>query len=67
MNNDTNTPIEQAEHVIPQEAFDWYDEYAHGMIDRRAFMDRLSSIAIGGLTMAALTFKSTQPFRLHRA
>lgn len=23
--------------VIPQEAFDWYDEYAHGLIDRREF------------------------------
>ena len=43
------------EHIIPQEAFDWYDEYAHGMIDRRVFLERLSSIAVGGLTMAALT------------
>jgi len=22
---------------IPQEAFDWYDEYAHGLISRREF------------------------------
>ena len=58
MKNDlkkTGENSECTEHVIPQEAFDWYDEYAHGMIDRRAFMERLSSIAVGGLTMAALT------------
>jgi carboxymethylenebutenolidase len=30
--------VEQAEIKIPQEAFDWYDEYAHGFIDRRTFM-----------------------------
>ena len=39
---------------IPQEAFDWYDEYAHGIIDRRTYMARLSSIATAGLTMGAL-------------
>ena len=40
---------------IPEEAFDWYDAYAHGMMGRREFMDRLGSIAVGGLTMAMLT------------
>lgn len=35
---------------IPQEAFDWYDEYAHGIIDRRTFMKRLSGLAILGLS-----------------
>ncbi len=40
---------------IPEEAFDWYDAYAHGMMGRREFMDRLSSIAVGGLTVAMLT------------
>lgn len=40
---------------IPREAFDWYDSYAHGMMDRREFMDRLKTIAVGGLTMAMLT------------
>lgn len=39
---------------IPQEAFDWYDEYAHGLIDRRAFMTRLASVATAGLTMNIL-------------
>ncbi len=33
---------------IPQEAFDWYDQYAHGDIDRRTFLARLASLGIGG-------------------
>ena len=36
--------------AIPQEAFDWYDEYAHGVIDRRTFLSRLSALAVVGLT-----------------
>jgi len=39
---------------IPQEAFDWYDEYAHGFIDRRTFMARLSTLTAGGFTMSML-------------
>ncbi len=39
---------------IPQEAFDWYDEYAHGDIDRRTFMARLATLAVGGLTVNVL-------------
>ncbi|HQU72833.1 MAG TPA: dienelactone hydrolase family protein [Calditrichia bacterium] len=39
---------------IPQEAFDWYDEYAHGLIDRRTFLARLSTITTATLTMAML-------------
>ena len=45
----------KTEHQIPQEAFDWYDEYAHGIIDRRTFMKRLSTLTAGGLTLATLT------------
>lgn len=41
-------------HPIPQEAFDWYDEYAHGFIDRRTFMERLATITTGALTMGIL-------------
>ena len=41
-------------HPIPQEAFDWYDEYAHGFIDRRTFLARLSTIATATLTMGFL-------------
>lgn len=40
---------------IPQEAFDWYDEYAHGLINRREFMTRLSGLVALGLTMSTLT------------
>ena len=40
---------------IPQEAFDWYDEYAHGDIDRRTFMSRLASLATTGLSMSLLS------------
>lgn len=39
---------------IPQEAFDWYDEYAHGLIDRRTFVGRLATLAAAGLTMDVL-------------
>jgi len=39
---------------IPQEAFDWYDEYAHGFIDRRTFMDRLGTLTAAGFTMGML-------------
>ena len=40
---------------IPQEAFDWYDEYAHGGMDRRAFMAKLGTLAAVGYSMALLT------------
>ena len=39
---------------IPQEAFDWYDEYAHGLIDRRTFMARLAGLGALGFSMGAL-------------
>ena len=41
-------------HPIPQEAFDWYDEYAHGIIDRRTFLARLGTITTASLTMGTL-------------
>ena len=37
-----------------QELLDLYDDYAHGRVDRRGFMDRASKFAVGGLTAAAL-------------
>jgi carboxymethylenebutenolidase len=40
---------------IPQEAFDWYDEYAHGDINRRTFMSRLATLAGTGISMSLLT------------
>ena len=39
---------------VPQEAFDWYDEYAHGIIDRRTFMSRLATLTAAGFTMGSL-------------
>ncbi|WP_339899403.1 dienelactone hydrolase family protein [uncultured Gilvimarinus sp.] len=40
---------------IPQEAFDWYDEYAHGGMDRRTFMRKLSGLVALGYSMSVLT------------
>jgi carboxymethylenebutenolidase len=39
---------------IKQEVFDLYDDYAHNRIDRREFAQRLSTYAVGGLTIASL-------------
>ena len=39
---------------IKQEVFDLYDDYAHNRIDRREFAQRLSTYAVGGLTVASL-------------
>lgn len=44
----------QTDH-IPQEAFDWYDEYAHGLMDRRTFMKKLGGLAALGISMSVLT------------
>ena len=41
-------------HPIPQEAFDWYDEYAHGLISRREFFNRLATLTDLGFTVSAL-------------
>lgn len=39
---------------IKQGVFDLYDDYAHSRIDRRAFMEGLSTYAVGGITVAGL-------------
>ena len=39
---------------IKQEVFDLYDDYAHSRIDRRDFMQKLSTYAVGGITVASL-------------
>ncbi|WP_276371217.1 dienelactone hydrolase family protein [Chryseolinea sp. H1M3-3] len=39
---------------IKQEVFDLYDDYAHNRIERRAFIDKLSTYAVGGITVASL-------------
>lgn len=40
---------------IPEEAFDWYDEYAHGGMDRREFMKKLGGLVALGYSMSVLT------------
>ncbi|WP_080236844.1 dienelactone hydrolase family protein [Spirosoma rigui] len=39
---------------IKQEVFDLYDDYAHDRIDRRDFVQKLSTYAVGGITVASL-------------
>jgi len=40
---------------IPEEAFDWYDEYAHGGMDRRTFIKKLSGLVALGYSMTVLS------------
>ena len=55
MKSKTNSTVgSQNQLPITQEAFDWYDEYAHGIIDRRTFITRLGTITTAGLTMNML-------------
>ena len=49
-----STKIDKVNH-IPQEAFDWYDEYAHGGMDRRSFMKKLGTFVAVGYSMTVLT------------
>ncbi|WP_417223259.1 dienelactone hydrolase family protein [Amphritea sp.] len=51
-NYDKNRPSAIA---IPQEAFDWYDEYAHGDIDRRTFLKRLATLGAIGLSLSVVS------------
>jgi carboxymethylenebutenolidase len=44
----------------PQELLDLFDEYQHGRIERRAFLDRAARFAVGGLTVAAI-FEGLRP------
>ena len=37
---------------IDQRVFDLYDEYCHGGIDRRTFLQRAAVVTVGGLAMA---------------
>ncbi len=39
---------------ISQEIFDLYDDYAHNRIKRRQFLDKLSTYAVGGVTLMSL-------------
>ena len=44
----------------PQELLDLFDEYQHGDISRRAFLDGAARFAVGGLTVMAI-FESLRP------
>jgi carboxymethylenebutenolidase len=37
-----------------QELLDIFDQYVHGLIDRRGFLDRAAKFAVGGMTASAL-------------
>jgi carboxymethylenebutenolidase len=39
---------------FPQELLNIFDQYVHGQIDRRGFLDRASKFAVGGVTAAML-------------
>lgn len=39
---------------LGQEVFELFDRYVHSQISRREFMDRVSTYAVGGLTVAAI-------------
>lgn len=40
--------------AIDQQVFDWYDEYCHGMIDRREFLSRAGALTIAGVSALAM-------------
>ena len=37
---------------IDQRVFDLYDEYCHGRMDRRQFLQQAAAVTVGGLAMA---------------
>jgi carboxymethylenebutenolidase len=39
---------------FPQEVLSLFDEYVHGIIDRRAFLDGAAKFAVGGMTARAM-------------
>ena len=39
---------------FPQELLNLFDEYVHGSIDRRGFLDRAGKFAVGGTTAVML-------------
>src|SRR3954468_2657914 len=48
--HDVHAALTQLE--IDQRVFDLYDEYCHGEIDRREFLQRAAAVTVGGLAMA---------------
>jgi carboxymethylenebutenolidase len=50
----TSTLSRQTAHDFDQELLNLYDGYAHGLLDRRTFLDRAGKFAVGGLTAVAI-------------
>jgi carboxymethylenebutenolidase len=50
--SDTQDAATLTQAEIDQRVFDLYDEYCHGRIDRRAFLQRAAAVTAGGLAMA---------------
>jgi carboxymethylenebutenolidase len=46
--------MQQQKPTVPPEAIDAYNEYIHGRIDRRAFMDRIARLATSAVAAAAI-------------
>lgn len=50
---DTETQSDaESQREIDRRIFDLYDEYCHGGIDRRTFLQRAAAVTVGGLAMA---------------
>jgi carboxymethylenebutenolidase len=49
---DESTAATLTQGEIDQRVFELYDEYCHGRIDRREFLERASLLTVGGLAMA---------------
>ena len=43
-----------SQQVIDQQVFDLYDEYCHGYIDRREFLNRAAALTIAGVSALAM-------------
>ena len=46
----SDQPVTQIQ--IDQRVYDLYDEYCHGGMDRRSFLQRAAIVTVGGLAMA---------------
>jgi carboxymethylenebutenolidase len=49
-----NEPIRKTAKDFDQELLNLYDKFAHGMIERREFLERAAKFTVGGITAAAL-------------
>ncbi|WP_100643934.1 dienelactone hydrolase family protein [Alteromonas facilis] len=63
MTEQTNKQVLKADN-IPQEAFDWYDDYAHGDMSRRRFVQLLATLPVAGITLGTITSALTPNYAL---